>query len=265
MSIFDFRSYKAFLKAQCEVERGALTRLAEAANTQKSYLSACLNGKGQLNLDQAFGVAEYLNLSDIEQDYLYLLIEKEKAVTPALRRRLESKAKEMVREAFRLKNQQKDAVIVTERDSNIGFYYASWLATAIHTLTSVPQFQSIAGLEKRLNLNQKSIEAVISYLEKMDLIKKSGDKYRWNSSNIHLEDSSVWISSHHTNWRARAMDNIQKYDREATHYSSIQSFSEEDFEKLKKKIAYFINDFNKVADPSEPEDVYCFNIDLFRV
>ncbi|MFV8256327.1 DUF4423 domain-containing protein [Bdellovibrio bacteriovorus] len=265
MNIFDFKSYKTFLRAYCDSERGALTRLSEAANTQKSYLSACLNGKGQLSLDQAFGVAEYLNMSDYEQDYFYLLIDKEKAVTPALRRRLESKAKDMSREAFRLKNQQKDSVIVTEQDSNIGFYYATWLATAIHTLTSVPQFQSIASLEKRLNLNKASVATIIGYLEKMELIKKSGDKYRWNSSNIHLEDSSVWISSHHTNWRARAMDNVQKNDREATHYSSIQSFSEEDFEKLKKKIAYFISDFNKVADPSEPEDAYCFNIDLFRV
>ncbi|UXR66096.1 DUF4423 domain-containing protein [Bdellovibrio bacteriovorus] len=265
MNIFDFKSYKAFLKAYCDAERGALTRLADAAQTQKSYLSTCLKGKGQLSLDQAYGIAEYLELSDFEQDYFYLLIDKEKAVTPSLRRRLEGKGKEMAREAFRLKNQQKDSIIITERDSSIGFYYATWLATAIHTLTSVPQFQSVASLGKRLNLNPESIAAVTSYLEKMELIKKSGDKFRWNSSNIHLEDSSAWISSHHTNWRARAMDNVQRNDRDATHYSAIQSFSEEDFEKLKKKIAYFINDFNKVADPSEPEDAFCFNIDLFRV
>ena len=265
MNILDFKSYKEFLKAYCEAERGALTRLAEAANTQKSYLSACLRGKGHLSLDQAYGIAEYLNLSDYEQDYFYLLIDKEKAVTPALRRRLETKAKEMVRESFRLKNQQKDSVIISEAKSDIGFYYATWLATAVHTLTSVPQFQSMSSLGKRLNLPQESIASFVNYLEKMELIKKSGDKYRWNSSNLHLEDSSVWISSHHTNWRARAIDNIQKNDREATHYSAIQSFSEEDFEKLKKKIVHFINEFNKVADPSEPVDAFCLNVDLFRV
>ncbi|WP_413585569.1 TIGR02147 family protein [Bdellovibrio sp. HCB274] len=265
MNIFDFKSYKTFLKAYCESERGALTRLAEAADTQKSYISTCLKGKGQLSLDQAFAIAVYLGFSENEQDYFYLLIEKEKAVTPALRRRLEAKAKEMSREAFRIKNQQKDSVVITEGDSGIGFYYATWLATGIHTLTSVPQFQSLANLGKRLNLNQESIAMIVEYLVKMELIKKSGEKFQWNSSNMHLEDNSMWISGHHTNWRARAIDNIQKRDKEATHYSAIQSFSEEDFDKLKKKIVHFINDFNKVADPSEPEDAFCFNIDLFRI
>ncbi|MEK2690333.1 DUF4423 domain-containing protein [Bdellovibrio sp. GT3] len=265
MNIFEYKSYKTFLKAYCESERGALTRLADAANTQKSYLSGCLRGKGQLSLDQAFGIAGYMNLSDQEQDYFYLLVEKEKAVAPALRRRLEGKAKDMSREAFRLKNQQKDSLIVSEGDSNMGLYYATWMSIAVHTLASVPQFQSMASLGKRLSLNQESIAMIVNYLEKMELIKKSGDKYRWNSSNLHLDDKSVLISGHHTNWRARAIDNIQKNDREATHYSAVQSFSEEDFEKLKKKIALFINDFNKVADPSEPEDAFCLNIDLFRV
>lgn len=265
MNIFEFKSYKDFLNFYCEQERGALSRLAEAGECQKSYLSACLKGKGQLSLDQAYGMAEYLEFSDFEQDYFFLLIEKEKAVTPKLRRRLETKAKDMSHEAFRLKNQQKDAVIITEGHSDIGVYYANWLMTAIHTLTSVPRYQTPAALAKRLNLPVEAVAPILSYLLKAQLIEKSADKYRWSSANIHLADNSAWIGVHHSNWRSRATDNVQKSDGEATHYSAIQSFSEEDFEKLKRKIANFITDFNKVSDPSDPEEAFCLNIDLFRV
>lgn len=264
-NIFDFKSYKSYLVALCESERGALTRFAEAAGCQKSYLSTCLKGKGQLTLDHAFGISEQLQLSDQEQEYLFVLVEKEKAATLPLRRRLENKAKEMARESFRLKNQQRDSVIVSEGSSDIGFYYATWLPTALHTLSSVPGSQTQAAMAKRLNLHPAVIASVLDYLEKMNLVKKAGDKYLWSSSNIHLADNSAWIAGHHSNWRFRAVENIQKSDREATHYSAIQSFSEEDFEKLKRKILDFIKEFNKTADPSEPEEAFCLNIDLFRV
>ncbi|MFS4458014.1 DUF4423 domain-containing protein [Bdellovibrio sp. HCB2-146] len=265
MNIFEFKSYKDFLNSYCEQERGSLSRLAEAGECQKSYLSACLKGKGQLSLDQAYGMAEHLELSDFEQDYFFLLIEKEKAVTPKLRRRLEAKAKDMARESFRLKNQQKDSLIISEVSSDVGVYYATWLTTAIHTLTSIPRFQTAPMLAKRLNLTIETVTPVLNYLLKMQMIEKSGDKYRWNSANIHLADNSTWISVHHSNWRTRATENIQKHDKEATHYSAVQSFSEQDFEKLKRKIAGFITEFNKVSDPSDPEEAFCLNIDLFRV
>jgi uncharacterized protein (TIGR02147 family) len=265
MSIFQFKTYKEYLNSICEAERGNLSRLAEAGGCQKSYLSACLKSKGQLSLDHAFGMAEHLGLTDAEQDYFFLLIEKEKAVTSKLRHRLETKAKDLARESLRLKNQQKGSVVISEGNPELGLYYRTWLPTAIHMLTSVPRYQSTAALAKRLNIPPEGAVSFLGYLEKMDLVMKAGEKYKWNSANIHLADNSLWIQGHHANWRLRAIDNIQKDDREASHYSAVQSFSEEDFDKLKRLIANFIREFNGTSDPSEPEEVFCLNIDLFRV
>lgn len=266
MNIFDFKSYKDYLKAVCQAERGGLSRLAEAGQVQKSYLSACLSGKNHLTLDHAFGMAEYLNLSDYQQDYFFVLIEKEKASTPKLKKRLEAKARDMSRESYRLKNQQRDTIIVSEAPSlEIGAYYASWLSTAIHMLTSIERFQTVASIAKRLALPQESVERSIAQLGKLDLVKKQGEKYRWNSSNLHLEDDSIWIANHHGNWRLRAVDNVQKGDSESTHYSVVQSMSEEDFEKLKRKIVQFIKEFQSIADPSDPEEAFCLNLDFFRI
>lgn len=265
-NIFDFKTYKDYLLALTEGERGMLTRLAEAASCQKSYLSTCLKGKTQLTLDHAFGISEYLELSDAEKEYFLLLVEKDKAGTLALKRHLEEKIKKLSREAYRLKNQQKSAVVISDGVTpEIAFYYGSYLGTAIHMLTSVDEYQTLSAISKRLNLPAETCQVLLQQLEAQDLVKKQGTHYKWNSANIYLADNSPWIANHHQNWRLRAIDNVQKRDEEATHYSSIQSMSKDDFEKLKKKIAQFIKEFNQVADPSVPEEAFCVNIDFFKI
>jgi uncharacterized protein (TIGR02147 family) len=265
VAVFDFKSYKDFLTTLCHQERGLLSRLAEAAECQKSYLSACLNGKSQLTLDHALGIAEYLQFTDAEQDYLFVLVEKERATGIKLRRKLEVKLKDLSREAYKLKNQQNSSIVISGADSGLGNYYASWLPTALHTLTSIDRYQSLSQLSKRLQLTPEAAQFFINQLKELDLVKQVGTNYRWNSGNIHLADDSSWISTHHLNWRFRAIDNFQRRDPESTHYTAIQSMSESDFELLKKKIAHFIKDFNKVSDPSTPEEAFCFNIDFFKI
>lgn len=265
VNIFDFKSYKTFLSKACEEERGLLTRLAEAAGCQKSYLSACLTGKNQITLDHALGMSEYLHLVDAEEEYFFTLIEKERASTVKLQRKLEAKLKDLSREAYRLKNQQNATVIVNSNDNSLSNYYATWLPTAIHTMTSIESLQTVPELSRRLQLPPESTQFFLNYLLSQELIKKVGNRYRWNSGNIHLSDESNWLSTHHLNWRFRAIDNFQKRDQAATHYTAIQSMSVSDFEVLKKKIAKFIKEFNSVSDPSTPEEAFCFNIDFFKV
>jgi uncharacterized protein (TIGR02147 family) len=264
-NIFDFKSYKDFFIVLCDSERGLLTRLADAGHCQKSYLSACLKGKNHLTLDHAFGMAEYLKLSDTEQDYLFLLIEKEKASSYKLKRKLEGKLRDLSREAYKLKNQQNDSIIISNADSSIGTYYSNWLLTAIHTLTSINKYHNAETIGKRLNLPTPTAQLFLNQLLSLDLIKKDHGHYKWNSGNIHLADNSPWITNHHLNWRLRSIDNTQKLDPSATHYTAIQSMSEDDFEILKRKIANFIKDFNKISDPSPSEEGYCFNIDFIKV
>jgi uncharacterized protein (TIGR02147 family) len=264
-TVFDYKSYKNFLTDTCSGERGLLTRLAEAGECQKSYLSACLNGKNHLTLDQVFGMAEYLGMSDGEQEYLFLLVEKEKANTPKLKRKLEDKLRELSREAYRLKNQQRESQVISNVDSGVGTYYSNWMLTAIHTLSSITKFQTAEQIGKRLGLPGNVAQHFLNQLEALEFVKKEGSRYKWGSGNLHLSDDSSWISNHHLNWRLRAVDNTQKNDRSSMHYTAIQSMSEDDFEILKKKIANFIKEFNKVSDPSEPEEAFCFSLDFFRV
>jgi hypothetical protein len=204
-------------------------------------------------------------MTDTEQEYLFLLVEKEKANTPKLKKKLEDKLRDLSRDAYRLKNLEHESQVISGNDTGVGTYYSNWMLTAIHTLSSVQKFQTAEQLGKRLGLSTPVAQHFLNQLQTLEFVKKEGGRYKWGSGNIHLADDSTWISNHHMNWRLRAVDNTQKNDRTATHYTAIQSMSEDDFEVLKKKIANFIKEFNKVSDPSTPEEAFCFSIDFFKV
>lgn len=264
--IFDYTSYKKYLKDYCNEQRGNLSRLAVAGDIQKSYLSACINGKNQITLDHAYGMALYMNLSEIEQNYFFLLVEKDKALTPRLQKKLSSQLKEHAREAYRLKNQQVDSMIISGGTSGeVGNYYLNWLFTAIHSLTSIPSYQTAEKISARIHIPTEVVKQVLKQLENLGFVVKNNNIYKWSSGNVYLEDGSPLLSTHHGNWRMRALDNCQKGDQDAIHYSVVQTMSLDDFELLKKKIANFIKSFNKISDPSFPEESFCFNIDFFKI
>lgn len=243
-----------------------MTVLSEAAGCQKSYFSSCLKDKCHLTLDHVYGISEYLQLNEAEENYFFLLLEKDKCSTLKLRKKLEVRLRDMAREAHRIKNQVGDSLIVKEdQASAIGIYYSNWIFMAIHSLTSVDRYQTVDRIAERMNMAKPLVQMYLNQLEKLELIKKDGQRYKWNTFNLILDDDSVWIGTHHSNWRVNALTNIQKKDPSAYRYSVVQSMSESDFELLKKKIAQFIKEFNKVSDPSEPEESYNFNIDFYKV
>lgn len=264
--VFSYKSYPQYLEHLCQSERGTLSRLSEAAGCQKSYLSTCLKGKTLLTMDHAFGIADYLKMSEQEKDYFFLLVEKERASTPGFRKYCEKKLIDFSREAYRLKNQTRDTVILSTNESaQIAFFYQTWLPAAAHMLSSVPRYQNIKKMAARLQTSEELVLAVLEELKKHTLVEQKDQNFLWSSSNVHLPDDNPLIINHHQNWRLRAINDIQKSSKDSLHYSVVQSMSEEDFEVVKKRVSSYIKNFHSIADPSVPEEAYCFNIDLFKV
>jgi hypothetical protein len=74
LSIFAFGHYKDFLRAHCDASRGALTKLAEAAGCQRSYLSKVLTADPHLTPDQGFLISRFLEFKSDEAEYFMLLL-----------------------------------------------------------------------------------------------------------------------------------------------------------------------------------------------
>lgn len=70
--------------------------------------------------------------------------------------------------------------------------------------------------------------------------------------------------ANHQNWRLKAtLDSTT--DTNGIHYTSIQTLSEKDFNKIKKLLMTGIEQTRRIIEPSTPEQLVCMNLDFFKV
>jgi plasmid maintenance system antidote protein VapI len=88
ISIFDYESYKEYFAKRIESMprkgHGQLSRLASQLGVPPVTVSQIFKGDRELTLDQALEVSGFLGLSTAEQEYLFLLVQKARAVTAKL-------------------------------------------------------------------------------------------------------------------------------------------------------------------------------------
>lgn len=266
VSLYEFTDYKSFLKKRIEEsERGFATRLAEAAGCQRSYFSSVLNGDIHLIPDHLFGICEFLELPPEERDYLFLLLDYNRASNINYRRHLGGKIQEKQAAWKDIKNRLKKESLQDKMDSSeYQFYYSSWLFSAIHIALSIPRLGEIKHLCAYLGITEDTAKLHLDKLNKMGLIEKSGARWRWKSGDLHLSKDSPWLPTHHTNWRMRAINDVPLKNNESLHYSVVQTLSKEDLESLRFRMIEWIEEFKRKSGPSSPEELVCFNLDLFK-
>lgn len=266
-SVYEFIDYKLFLKkciAQSE-QRGFTTRLAEAAGCQRSYFSTVLSGNIHLLPEHLFGICEFLKLSNDESEYLFLVLDYNRAGNISFRSHLLKKIREKQLAWKDLKNRlKKDSIPEAEDMSVRQFYYTSWVYSAIHIAVSIPMLGDIKQLSNYLGITEEMSFWHLEKLAQMGLVEKKGGRWGWKSGDLHLSKDSPWINNHHANWRMQAVSDLPQRRSESLHYSVIQSLSKEDLEALRFRIIEWIEEFKKIASPSRSEELICLNIDFFK-
>lgn len=264
--VLQFSSYKEFLKSVIHDhrdQRGFQTRLAEAANCQPSYLSQSLHGKADLMPDQAIGIAEFLELNEIESDFFLNLVSLARATSKPLKTFLEKKMAHLQVSANRLEKKLGSSAPMSPEIEK--FYYTSWYWTAIHIATSVSKLQTVKALAEWLSLPTKKIRYCLDELKHHGLVKQKGDQWIYHGGATHLPAESLMTELNHTHWRQRAILDVQREIESSLHYTSVVSMSAEDAKKMRDFLVQTISKSRKISDPSSPEDVFCFNLDFYKV
>ncbi len=266
MSLFQYLTYKDFLKAvigENKAQRGFQAALAKAAGCQPSYLSQTLTGKAELLPDHAAGMAEHLELSELETEYFLNLVLLGRASTPTLKKILEKKLLQIRTAQNQLVNRMPAQTKISKEVEK--FYYSSWYWLAIHIATSTPNLQTIKALSERLNLPAMKIKGCLETLQKYGLVQFEQDRWKYSKGASHLAKDSLMTEMNHMHWRNRAILNVQKDEDDSLHYTSVVSMTGEDAFKLKEFLVQMISKSRKFSDPSVPEEVFCFNLDFFTL
>jgi uncharacterized protein (TIGR02147 family) len=265
-SVYAFSDYKEFLKHLSSAGTrswGGVTRLAEAAGCQRSYLSRVLTAELHLTPDHLYGIAESVSLTEDETEYMLTLLHADRAATLNYKKRLQTKAEKMRKTYNDLQNRvHRPAVSLDQKDF---LYYSSWMFSALHIIVSIPNLQTTKSIAEHLQISQDTAEATLKQLAAWNLVTQRRGKWSFANSERHIPKDSPLVAFHHQNWRQRAVLDAQNPLTEGLHFSVIQSMSAEALKQVRSKLVSFIEEASRIAGPSESERLVCLNADFFEV
>ena len=259
MTPFDYSDYKAYLTESIEVDlgRGAKAKLADAAGCQRSFLSQVLNGPTHLTPEHGLGISLFLNHTEDEREYFLALLGKARSANRTLTDYYEKKMKQLKQKVANLTARLK----TTRPEEDLAEYYSSWTYAAIHLLCTIPQFQSVAAISKKLKLNFHEVERRMKRLQHMKLVDLKEGHWVSTRHEIHLPKEHFMTQTNHKNWREKNLELSQLNPELHISYTAVYTMSQKDFGKLKELCFRFLEEGRDIVAPSKEEELVSFSLD----
>lgn len=267
LNLFEFTDYKAYLNRAVtergEIERGVKTRLAASMQCKASYLTRVLSGDSHLSLEQASRASAYFSHQDEECLYFILLVEHARSGTPELRELFDRQIRRQQEQQLSLKKRFQVPEALSEADKIT--YYGSWTYSAVHVLLDLPDFQTREALARTLKLDSGRLGQVLEFLVRTGLARKQGSRFLPTGQWIHLGKDSPLAPRHHSNWRVRAIDSIERGCEEDLHYTSSITLSMKDRLGARAVLVGALEKIRELVKDTEPERAYTLLIDFFEL
>lgn len=266
MNVFSYDSYKDLLKGYLELndERGIVSRIAAACGCDRTYLSQVLSGKAELTPDHVVQLCDFLHLNESESDYVTLLTLRDRSSSIKARKILEAKVRQVKKEALALTakiSEREKPRQVDEEHRHL--YYSTWLYGAVHTLTSIEEFQTPTALAEKLQLPLPRILQLLKGLVEMQVVRFEKGHYVHSNQDLYLPGDHPQILAHHLSWRMKAMERTTI--KEDVHYTVAFSVSEQDVDKLRSQVLELIEKQRKTVRQSGAETACVFCVDFYEI
>jgi len=265
--IFDFTDYKAYLKAFLKSEKnqghGFRSRLAKAVNCQTAYVSQVLNGKAHFSLEQAEAANGFLAHSDDEAQYFLLIVERSRAGTPALIKRLDKQIEVIQKKRMTMRERVDIQTELNERDQ--AKYYSSWIYAAIHITVTIPTLRDRKSITEALKLPPQQVNEALDFLVQVGMLRAVGSEFTPGEARLFLPADSPLFRQHHTNWRLQALKALDRPADADLHYSSVVSLAASDVMKIKERLILGINEARKIVRDSKEEELHVIALDFFKL
>lgn len=268
MHLFEFKDYRAFIegyvKSQPKKGHGYKLKMAEALRVHPTLITQVLKGHKSFSIDQAYALAQFMELNDIEKDYFLTLVDFDRAGTETLKTFIQSKLLKLRQESEKIKNRV--PMYATMSDSDQAQFYSHWYYSAIRLSSGINKKVTAESLASDFDLPIDVVDKVLEFLisrglvvEKDDLTLDRGPK------NTFLASDSLLISRHHMNWRIKAIEKHPRLESDELAFSAPLTLAKSDLGEVKKMCLNFIQEVSKKVSKSPSENLACLNVDWFRV
>jgi uncharacterized protein (TIGR02147 family) len=266
LDIFVFSDYRKFIQTWLERAREAktsnLSRLAQSIGVHTSFLAHVLSGSKHLSFEQASELAEAFELTQLEQDYFFALIQVDRAGTLKLKNYWNEKRIAILRDRAKLSSRVGTHHELTTEERAV--FYSSWIYVAIYVATAIDDGQNLEQLTQRFHLSREKAIEILDFLVRIGVCENVGAKYKMGKAVVYLANESPLVVKHHTNWRLRAIQKMDSRESSELFFTSPMSMSKSDFARVREEIAKCIETSLEICKESAAEEVVCLNIDFFR-
>lgn len=267
VSIYDFSDYRLFIKKRfLEMPKkgyGQSHKLAVYLGVHTTLISQVLKGLKTLTLEQASMACEFLGMTEMESEFFLLLVQMDRAGNEPLRKILKRQIQEMKQKSSELANRLQATKKLTEE--NRAVFYSDWAYSAVRQMTAIKGFQNLDAIAEHFAFSKKQTKLILDFLLSTGLCKDERGKIIVGPSSTHLESTSPWVRVHHTNWRQKALQEMRREEPAKLHYTAPMTLSKADALKIREMVVQFLEQVDKVIEPSPSEELHCLNIDWFKV
>jgi len=266
LSLFEFIDYREFIKKRFqEMPKkgyGQAHKLSVFLGVHTTLVSQILKGIKTFTLEQASEVCSFFGFSELESDYFLLLVQLDRAGSELLRTNLKRQVETSRKKSLELVQRLKPAQKLSEEMRAI--FYSDWTYSAVRQLSALEGIHNLDSISDYFGISKKQTKSIIDMLLKAELIKEEKGNIRIGPSTTHLEVGSPWVRVHHLNWRQKAIESMKDDDVAKLHYTSPLTISKHDAVRIREMIIQFLEEVDKVIDPSPSEELRCLNIDWFK-
>ena len=179
-SPFDFSDCRAFLKAYLKSlpkgGHGEARRIAEYLHVSSTFISQVLSGDRHLTPEHAQALAEYFGLAEIESDYLFYLVQLDRAGSEKLKAYLSTKLRKIKSRSLELADRVKPERRFSTEEKSV--FYSSTLYSAIHLYTSTsPQGRTLDDIADRFGISHTKAVEIIRFLKDAKLVVEKKGYY----------------------------------------------------------------------------------------
>lgn len=266
MNIFEYEQYRKFTRNKLATYprkgHGQAKKLADHLRVSTAFISQVLGENRHLTSDQAYLACEFLTLSEAETTYYLKLLEFEKAGHHRHKKWLRKELDELKEKSKKISNRLQANLVLKDEEKAI--FYSDWYYSALRLYCSIEP-RDVETLVQLIGLPRKLIVEALQFLLKAGLVIEEKEKYKIGPLSTHVDADSPWVLLHHSNWRKKALDQIKIPSDVKTHYTSPMTLSQNDAERIQALLLKAIEDVGQIVDPSPSEELYCLNLDWFRV
>ncbi len=267
MSVFQYQDYKKFVldkvKAYPAGGHGVFKKISEALSIPPSTLSLVFKGDRDLTAEQAIEIAEFFGLGELEIEYFMVLVERNRAGNPRLRKFTESRLAKTRLAADNLKNRVPNEKVLGENEKHV--FYSEWYYSAIRMLTGIPGFQRPPAIAEQLGLSLALVQRALGFLASCGLVKEKNGSYSRGAASTHVGPDDPLAFRHLQNWHQQSVHRLIENPQLDEHELCISmpcTTSKEAVQAMKQALLDAMLKVVAEIDAGKDEKFVFLNIDL---